>query len=358
MSRTLIVDVGAGTLDLLCHDDETGLHYKAVARSPVLSVPETVERTTGDLLLLGGEMGGGRLADVLRKRAARHRVVMSRSAAMTVAHDAERVRSWGITVAGDDEALEFAVDPAFSVVELADFQIDQIQGLVTGLGIAFEFDTIGVCAQDHGTPPAGGSHLEFRHTAFQAILERTPVPEALLYDHKNIPAAFNRLRSIAASVAPFTKGEIYVMDSGMAAILGASLDVDALGKRCVLVLDVATSHTVGAALKHGEIAGFFEYHTRDLTLERLEGLLVELADGRIDHDRILEEGGHGAFLRHAVGFGNVEAIIATGPKRRLVAGSRLPMRFGAPLGDNMMTGTVGMLEAIRRSKGLPPVQPF
>ena len=48
-------------------------------------------------------------------------------------------------------------------------------------------------------------------------------------------------------------------------------------------------------------------------------------------------------------------IITTGPKRRLVEGSRLPFVFGAPLGDNMMTGTVGLLEAVRRRKELAPI---
>jgi hypothetical protein len=31
------------------------------------------------------------------------------------------------------------------------------------------------------------------------------------------------------------------------------------------------------------------------------------------------------------------------------------MMFGAPLGDNMMTGCVGLLEALRRRKGLEPI---
>jgi hypothetical protein len=31
------------------------------------------------------------------------------------------------------------------------------------------------------------------------------------------------------------------------------------------------------------------------------------------------------------------------------------MEYGAPLGDNMMTGTAGLLEAIRRRKGLAPL---
>ena len=73
------------------------------------------------------------------------------------------------------------------------------------------------------------------------------------------------------------------------------------------------------------------------------------------HKQVLEEGGHGAYLRKAIRFEAVEIIVATGPKRRMVGNSRLPIEFGAPMGDNMMTGTVGVLEAIRRRKGLPEI---
>jgi uncharacterized protein (DUF1786 family) len=145
------------------------------------------------------------------------------------------------------------------------------------------------------------------------------------------------------------------MDSGMAAILGASLDLRAAGKQRIMVLDIATSHTVGAALDGGEVAGFFEYHTRDITLGRLEQLLADLADGKLEHRRILSEGGHGAYTRKAFGYGACEIIVATGPQRKLLRNSRLPIHFGAPFGDNMMTGTAGLLEAVRRRKGLKPI---
>ena len=74
------------------------------------------------------------------------------------------------------------------------------------------------------------------------------------------------------------------------------------------------------------------------------------------HQQILEEGGHGAYLRRAFGFQSAEIIIATGPRRGLLAGTQLPIAFGAPFGDNMLTGTVGVLEAIRRRKGLKPIR--
>ena len=35
MGRYLLLDIGAGTLDMLCYDTDQDLHYKAVVRSPV-----------------------------------------------------------------------------------------------------------------------------------------------------------------------------------------------------------------------------------------------------------------------------------------------------------------------------------
>jgi uncharacterized protein (DUF1786 family) len=83
--------------------------------------------------------------------------------------------------------------------------------------------------------------------------------------------------------------------------------------------------------------------------------MQDLCDGKLEHGQVLREGGHGAYMRKVVGFDAVDVILATGPKRRLVEASKLPMAYGAPFGDNMMTGTVGLLEALRRRKGLAPI---
>jgi uncharacterized protein (DUF1786 family) len=237
---------------------------------------------------------------------------------------------------------------------MSDLPTERLRQVVEALGVPFQFDVVGLCAQDHGMPPVGVSHLDYRHSIFKDRLDADPYPHALLYTKNSIPETFNRLRSLARSAEELPVHEIYVMDSGMAAILGASMDFQAGPKDRITVIDVATSHTVGAALEQGEIAGFFEYHTRDITLERLETLVVELAEGSLNHERILAKGGHGAYMRKALGFDSTEIILATGPKRRLLEGSRLPIVMGSPLGDNMMTGTVGVLEAIRRRKNLSP----
>jgi uncharacterized protein (DUF1786 family) len=354
MSRILILDIGAGTMDLLCYDTASGLHYKAVVKSPVLAVAEEAAGLPGNLLVTGTEMGGGPVSRVLIERAGQAEVVMSASAAATVHHDPERVRSHGIQVVDDEEAETIRRDRTYNALNLGDIDQTRLKRLVESLGIPFSFDLVGACAQDHGVPPVGTSHLDYRHRIFQAALDQNPFPHTLLYRADAIPETFNRLRAISESIKPLCP-EVYVMDSGMAAIQGASMDPQVTGKKRFLVLDVATSHTVGASLEEGKIAGFFEYHTQDITLARIEALLPDLAEGRLEHHRILAEGGHGAYIRKGFEFASAEIILATGPKRRLLESSRLPIRPGAPLGDNMMTGTAGVLEAIRREKGLEPI---
>jgi uncharacterized protein (DUF1786 family) len=355
VSRFLILDIGAGTMDVLYLDTRSGLHYKAVAKSPVVNLAEKAASLPKDLLITGKEMGGGPISNTIRQRAREGEVVMSVSSAATVHHNLERVRSWGIKITDDAEAEGLRNSPKYSSLIIGDLEMERLKYILDGLGVSFSFDIVGVCAQDHGTPPEGVSHLDYRHTLFKASLDENPFPHALLYRGDEVPVTLSRLVSIAESARMLPANEIYVMDSGMAAILGAAMDHRAKLKEKVLILDVATSHTIGAALEGGEIAGFFEYHTHDITLERLESLLCELADGKLVHEQILEEGGHGAYVRKAFGFQAADIIVATGPKRRLLERSRLPIVFGAPLGDNMMTGAVGVLEAIRRRKGLKPI---
>ncbi len=355
MSKFLMIDVGAGTMDILYYDSRADQHYKTVVKSPVRTVAEKAAAVSGNLLVVGNEMGGGPITQVLVERARQAEVTMSLSAAATLNHDMEKVKSWGIKLVEDDHAEDMRINQKHSVIFLSDIELQRLENIVKSFGVPYELDAVVICAQDHGVPPPGVSHLDFRHNMFKARLEQKPYPHSLLYKADAVPQTMNRLKSIACSAAALPAAEIYVMDSGMAAILGASMDGLAQGKERFLVLDIATSHTVGAAMAGDQIAGLFEYHTRDITLEKLEDLLRELADGKLSHRQILAEGGHGAFLRKTVGFNAIETIIATGPRRKLLKGSHLPIQWGAPWGDNMMTGTVGLLEALRRHKELEPI---
>ena len=355
MAKFLMIDIGAGTMDILYYDSRADLHYKAVVKSPVRYIAEKTADIPGNLLVVGSEMGGGPITQVLKERTQRAQVVMSRSASATLNHDVEKVKSWGLKVVEDERADQLRDHQDYTLITLNDLEPQRVEQIVKSFGVPYAFDAVAICAQDHGVPDPGISHLDFRHNMFTASLTQKPYPHTLLYASDQVPETMNRLKSIAGSADQLPAAEVYVMDSGMAAILGASLDGRCRHKKGFLVLDIATSHTVGAAMAGDEIAGFFEYHTQDITLERLEILLRDLADGKLSHEQILSEGGHGAFLRQAVGFSAIETIVATGPRRKLLAQSKLPIEFGAPWGDNMMTGTVGLLEALRRRKGLETI---
>ncbi len=353
--RFLLVDIGAGTMDVLYYDVDMDHHYKAVVKSPVRTLAEEAAAFEGSLLGIGCEMGGGPVSSVFRQRARTTDVAMTAAAAATLHHNPDTVRGWGIRIVDETAAGDLRSNRLYNTVTLGDLQIERLEQIVAGFGVPFAFDVVALCAQDHGVPPPGVSHLDYRHNLFKKRLDTDPVPDALLFKSRELPATFSRLSAIAKTAEGLPADEIYVMDSGMAGILGASMDSGARNRDRVMVLDVATSHTVGAALAGGEIAGFFEYHTHDITRDRLESLLMELARGELRHGAILAEGGHGAYLRKTIGFDIRETIIATGPMRGLIHGTQMAIVPGAPLGDNMMTGAVGLLEAVRRRKGLDPM---
>jgi uncharacterized protein (DUF1786 family) len=356
MKNLLSIDIGAGTMDILCHVPDENMHYKAVVQSPVRTLARFVTTSQGNLAVDGVEMGGGPVTDALQARAETHRVAITSSAAATLHHDPDRVTAMGLHILPDETVAELQNDPEYTAVTLGDLEPKRIRQIVEGFGLPFEFQAVAICAQDHGAAPPGVSHLEYRHRLFKARLDLQPFPHTLLFNPDNLPKEFNRLGSIAETAGRLPTDRIFVMDSGQAAILGASLDPSLAKKDTFMVLDIATSHTVGAVLSGGELLGSFEYHTRDIDLERLERLLQDLPEGKVEHARILEEGGHGAYLRSAVGYDTIEAVVATGPKRRLLSGSTLPITWGAPWGDNMMTGCTGLVEAVRRALGMDPIE--
>jgi uncharacterized protein (DUF1786 family) len=356
MKNLLAIDIGAGTMDILCYVPDENMHYKAVVRSPVRTLARQVGATRGNLAVDGVEMGGGPVTEALRARAETHRVVITPQAAATLHHDLNRVAAMGLDILPEETVAECQKDPKYTAVTLGDIEPERMERIIGGFGLPFEFEAVAVCAQDHGAAPPGVSHLEYRHRLLKSRLDRQPHPHTLLFNPEGLPKEFNRLGGIARIACRLPTEKVFVMDSGQAAILGASLDRSLADKDTFMVLDIATSHTVGAVLSGGELQGSFEYHTCDIDLEHLERLMTDLPEGRLEHARILEAGGHGAYLRSAVGYDAIEAIVATGPKRRLLSRSALPITWGAPWGDNMMTGCTGLIEAVRRALGMGVIE--
>ncbi|MFW5637448.1 MAG: DUF1786 family protein, partial [Thermodesulfobacteriota bacterium] len=134
MSRFLLLDIGAGTLDILYTDTEADLQYKAVVKSPVRYLAEQAAALTGNLAVTGCEMGGGQVSSVLTERTQTAEVVMSLSAAATVHHNPDRVRSAGIRIVPDSEAASLQQDPGYSALHLGDVDTDRLRKIVDGFG--------------------------------------------------------------------------------------------------------------------------------------------------------------------------------------------------------------------------------
>ena len=99
MSRFLMIDIGAGTMDILVYDSQTDLHYKAVVKSPVRHLAEKTAAVSGNLLVLGTEMGGGPITQVLMERARTAEVVMSLSAFTQRTKVSSAIRAIGVNSA-------------------------------------------------------------------------------------------------------------------------------------------------------------------------------------------------------------------------------------------------------------------
>src|SRR3989339_1003713 len=121
-----MIDIGAGTMDILYYDDAAGLSYKAVVRSPVKDIAEKAAGLGGNLLITGNEMGGSAISAVLIKRAQTDTVVMTASAAATVHHDLKKVTGYGIHVVEDAEAPALAKNSTFSVLEIGDLDLKRL----------------------------------------------------------------------------------------------------------------------------------------------------------------------------------------------------------------------------------------
>ncbi len=76
----------------------------------------------------------------------------------------------------------------------------------------------------------------------------------------------------------------------------------------------------------------------------MDGLIRRLCDGELGFDDIFNDGGHGCYIRQAVGFSNIESVIVTGPNRQIMEDSALDVEFAAPHGDMMLTGCFGLVE--------------
>lgn len=353
--KILALDMGAGTQDVLLYDEEKGNIencVKIVLPSPSLIFAGKVRRATlfcKDIFLKGAVIGGGALAHALKEHIkCGLRVFMTERAAYTIRNDLDEVREMGIEIIRGETELE---DFEGEILETEEVNIKALEDFLTKFGEPLSnVNVVSIAVQDHGVFPKGMSNRRFRIQKMKELLKDDSKPENLSFKEGEIPRCFLRMKSAAQSVKnQLPDVEVLVMDTSPAAILGCLKDPTIEKANPVLAVNVGNCHTMAAIISEGKIVALMEHHTRRLSPEKIQQLLFSFADGKLSDEEVFEDGGHGLFyFEDAPGFRELEVIAATGPNRNVLKKTNLQIHFAAPAGDVMMTGPIGLVEAVNR----------
>lgn len=341
--RLLCIDVGSGTQDILLLDTNKTAEnaVQMVMPAPTVLVAERLRLATArkkSLVLTGETMGGGACTMALREHlAAGLSAYATERAARTFSDDLGRVTSWGVRLVSDDEAASLEG----AKITMGDVAFASLEKAFRAWNIKLAPDAIGIAVLDHGAAPPGESARRFRFRYLEERLKKQNNLEAMVYLAAEVPAHFTRMQAVVRSLGG--KAPLVLMDTGAAAVLGASLDGEGAIHSERLAVNLGNSHTLAFHLDGLKVRGMFEHHTSGLSLARLEELLARLVSGEITNDEVWNEGGHGALVFKS---GGSPFLQATGPRRALIRSSRLKPCFAAPFGSMMLAGCFGLARAI------------
>jgi uncharacterized protein (DUF1786 family) len=346
--KILCVDVGTGTQDILLYDSDKEIEncLKLVMPSPTLRVAQRVKRATRDgeaIVLTGVTMGGGPSQwAVLDHVKAGRKVYATPDAARTFDDELDKVERMGIRVVSDEEARQLDEEEERTIM-LRDFDYTQIQLAFAAFGVDLDPDGLALAAFDHGDAPAGYSDRQFRFDYLEQRIRAENRLSAFAHKRGELPDHLTRLKAVEASAQNF-EGEVLLMDTAPAAVLGALLDPAVSAHQQSIVCNVGNFHTLAFRLGAGGIDGVFEHHTGEITREQLDGFIAKLMTGALEHREVFDTMGHGALLfdRSPV---TDRFVAVVGPRRSLMRDSTHHPYFAVPLGDMMIAGCYGLLRA-------------
>ncbi|MBQ6813184.1 MAG: DUF1786 domain-containing protein [Methanobrevibacter sp.] len=348
--KILAIDVGTGTEDILLYDTEKEIEnsMKLVIPSPHLTIGQMISESESNLYFDGVIMGGGKIKDrCLEHMEKGYEIVFEELSARTIRDNLEQVKSFGFEVVGqgsfnkDDKDNKYA---DYQKITLKDVDVDKLIDIFASFDLDLKVDELIVAVQDHGYSEDMGDR-DFR---FEKIREKLPQPlppETFAMEAEEVPLYFTRMQSVIKSLKESNpEFKPVLMDTKFASLAGVCYDKEVEKLNSFVVMDIGNGHTTVASIEDGKIQGVFEHHTRDLTPERLEELVIALADGTIRHEDVYDEGGHGAFALNPIS--KIEKVVVAGPKRALIEQTGLDYYHAAPGGDVMMTGTVGLVKSM------------
>ncbi len=357
--KILCVDVGTGTQDIFLYDARVDIEngFKLVVPSPTMIVHRRIKRATARgqaICLTGVTMGGGPSHWAAEAHLeAGLPLYATPDAARSFNDDLEFIAEQGIQVVGEDEVSKLPEEVLR--LTLKDFDFASISRAFADFDVSLDdLAAVAIAVFDHGAAPPDVSDRKFR---FDYLDERVRAHNrdeahsplsAFAFPAEEIPPIMTRMQAVTRS-AQDVDAQLVLMDTAPAAILGASYEPHIAARQEKLIVNVGNFHTLAFRFTEDRVNGLFEHHTGLLDLPKLDGLLTELADGTISREAVFNDHGHGALVYESDplpfpdrGWG----VAVTGPRRAMLADSRLKPHFPAPYGDMMLTGCFGLLGAV------------
>jgi len=351
--KILAVDVGTGTQDILLFDSRLDVEnsFKLVVPAPTMMVNRKIQDATRrgvPVVLTGVTMGGGPSQWAAEEHLrAGYQIYATSDAARSYDDDLEAVQEMGITLVSDDEVKVLPIDAAH--IQMRDFNFRAIAAAFSYFGILLdELNAVAVAVFDHGNAPPGYSDRQFRFDYLDHHIGLSGRLQDFAFTAEAVPAEMTRLQAVVASAGDMD-APLVVMDTAPAAVLGATFDPIIGQKEHKVIANVGNFHTLAFRLGAGGIEGVFEHHTGLVNVDKLDRLLLALADGSLTHEQVFNDHGHGALVYGEnpvdLSEGNF-GVGVTGPRQSMMRSSTLRPHFAAPFGDMMLAGCYGLLSAV------------
>lgn len=337
--KTLAIDIGTGTQDILLYDDTKELEngIKLVLPSPHLFISQIIKETENDIYFNGEIMGGGKLKRSIQEHMNKgYKVVMEEKCAKTIRDNIDQVKEIGIEIA--DSSKDYT---NYTKISLGDIDTLKLADFLLAYDLDFDFDKIAIAVQDHGYNERMGDR-DFRFEKIREKLKEPIKPEEFGFNG-DVPEYYSRMKAVERQLeSEGIETTPLIMDTKFASIAGMQYDDVAEDLESYVVIDIGNGHTTAASIEDGKIQGIFEHHTSNLDGEALNKYITKLANGTITNKEVYDDHGHGAHVLNPLT--KLEKVIVSGPKRELIEDSGLDWHYAAPGGDVMMTGTVGLIK--------------
>jgi uncharacterized protein (DUF1786 family) len=227
-------------------------------------------------------------------------------------------------------------------IQMQDVNLAALARAFEAFGVPLQFDALAVAVFDHGNAPPNYSDRLFRFDFIAERLRQFNSPAAFAFMREQIPPRLTRMQAVADSTR--VDVPLLMMDTAPAAVLGALEDDRVRAQSRAIIANVGNFHTLAFRYSDGAITGVFEHHTGELKPAQLERFLEQLAAGTLTHDAIFNSQGHGAVMLDARA-DPLEFLALVGPRRGVLARSRLRPYYATPYGDMMLAGSYGLVRA-------------